>query len=69
MSKPKVKLVNAQTGEETIREMNDDEFAQWQIDKAKFEAAEQAKAEAETAKNALLAKLGITAEEAQLLLS
>jgi hypothetical protein len=68
MERPKVKLVNAQTGEETIREMNNDEFAKWQEDQANFEAAELARANADATKAALLAKLGITDEEARLLL-
>jgi hypothetical protein len=69
MTRPKVKLVDAQTSEEIIREMNDDEFAKWQANKAKFEAEEAAFVEAEAKKQALLDRLGITAEEARLLLS
>lgn len=65
----KVLVINVETGEETEREMNAEELAQWQTDKAKAEAEAQAKAEAETAKAAILAKLGITEEEAKLLLS
>ena len=50
------------------REMNDKEFAQYEADQA-ANAAQKAEAEAkETAKAALLTKLGITQEEAQLLL-
>ena len=69
MSNPTIKIVNVQTGEEIEREMNGEELAQWEADKAKAEAEAQAKAEAETAKVALLEKLGITEEEAKLLLS
>jgi hypothetical protein len=50
------------------REMNDTEFAQYEIDQANALAV---KAEAETkeaARQALLEKLGITADEAKLLL-
>jgi len=51
------------------REMNDKEFAIYQRDVKEYEK-EQAKAEAKaTAKAALLSKLGITEEEAKLLLS
>lgn len=60
---------NVETGEVIEREMNDDELAQWEADKAKAEAEGQAKAEAAAAKAALLEKLGITEEEAKLLLS
>lgn len=59
---------NVETGEAVEREMSKDELAQYKID----EAAAKAKAtEAETkaeAKSALLERLGITEEEAALLL-
>jgi hypothetical protein len=60
---------NTQTGEIIEREMNAEELAQWEIDKAETEAKANAMAEASEAKLALLNRLGITAEEAQLLLS
>ena len=51
------------------REMNAEEFAQYEIDQAKW-AIEKAEAEVKaTAKAALLAQLGITEEQAKLLLS
>ena len=68
MPKPIVKIVNSQTGEEVEREMNAEELAQYEIDqqrKAQRKAEETAKAEA---KAALLERLGITADEAALLL-
>jgi hypothetical protein len=66
--KPIIKFVNVETGEEIEREMNDAEFAQYEKD-----AAEAVKAKAETKakaeeKAALLERLGITEEEAKLLL-
>jgi len=64
-----VKIHNVETGEIIEREMNAEELAQWEADKAKAEADAQAKAEAAAAKAALLEKLGITEEEAKLLLS
>lgn len=64
-----IKIHNIETGEVIEREMNAKELAQWEADKAKAEAEAQAKAEAEAAKTALLEKLGITEEEAKLLLS
>ena len=64
-----IKIHNVETGEITEREMNSDELAQWEADEAKAEAEAQAKAEAAAAKAALLEKLGITADEAKLLLS
>ncbi len=70
MSKVKLNklIVNCETGETIEREFTKDEYAQYEIDQAN-ELARQAEAEAKaTAKAALLTKLGITAEEAQLLL-
>jgi hypothetical protein len=69
MPKPHVKIVNAETGEEIIRDMNADELAQHEIDKAAYKAEVDAVTEKETAKADLLAKLGISADEAKLLLS
>jgi len=69
MSRPIIKIVNVSTGEEIEREMNNAEFAQYEADQA-ASATKKAEAEAKaTAKSALLSKLGITAEEAVLLLS
>jgi len=68
-NKPQVKIVNASTGEEIVRDANAEELAQLKKDADNATAAKadaQAKA---TAKAALLSKLGITAEEAVLLLS
>ena len=66
-------IINCETGEIVVRELNKAEKDQQRIDEAKIAAAEAAlKAEAEakaTAKAALLTRLGITAEEATLLLS
>jgi hypothetical protein len=59
---------NIETGVAIERDMNAEELAQWEVDQA-AEAAISAQAEsAASAKAALLAKLGITAEEAALLL-
>ena len=60
---------NTETGELVEREMNEAELAQSEIDQAAAEAA-QAEAEAKaTARQAILDRLGLTAEEAALLLS
>ena len=64
-----IRIHNLETDEVIDREMNDIEFNQYQKgleEVAEYEANAAAKAEA---KAALLDKLGITAEEAQLLLS
>jgi len=69
MTRPGIKIVNVETGEEILREMNDVEFAQYQADQA-AETARKAEAQARAeAKAALLAQLGITEEQAKLLLS
>ena len=69
MSRPIIRIHDLATNEVIDREMNDQEFAQYEADKAAYEI-EQAEAEAKAeAKAALLAQLGITAEQAKLLLS
>ena len=69
MTTPQVKIVDAETGQETLRDMNAAELAQLAKDVAERETIEAAEAKAATDKAALLAKLGITADEAKLLLS
>ncbi len=69
MTKPQVKIVNAETGEEIIRDANAEEIAQMEIDAANAAAIEAEATAKETAKAALLAQLGITEEQAKLLLS
>jgi hypothetical protein len=65
----KIKIHNAETGEVIEREMTTEELAQREADQLVTAARLQAEAEAATAKAALLDRLGITAEEAKLLLS
>lgn len=61
-------IVNVDTGKTTQRELNAEELAQQAID-ATDAQTRQAEVELKaTARQALLNKLGITAEEAQLLL-
>jgi len=69
MNKPMIRFHNTETNEIIDREMNDDEFAQWQKDKAEAEARIEAEVQAATAKAALLDRLGINEAEARLLLS
>ena len=68
-TKPQVKIVNCETGEEIVRDANAEEIAQIELDEANATARLAAAKAKETAKAALLSKLGITAEEARLLLS
>ena len=68
MTKPIVRIHNTETDEVIDREMTDAEYTAYQADQA-AQATAQAETEAKAAaKAALLTKLGITAEEAQLLL-
>ena len=68
MSRPTIRIHNTETNEIIDREMTVAEFKQHEIDQAR-DAAKQVEADAKaTAKAALLSKLGITTEEAALLL-
>jgi hypothetical protein len=69
MTRPIIQIFNSTTGEEIIREMNDVEFAKYETDQAKQAAAQAEAATKATAKAALLEQLGITEEQAKLLLS
>jgi hypothetical protein len=62
-------IVNCETNEITERELNAEEIAQQQIDAAAFEIIRNEEADKANAKAALLERLGITADEAALLLS
>jgi hypothetical protein len=69
ITKPQIKIHNAETGEIITRDMTAEEITQREADQAA--AVTQAAAEAAKAaeKEALLDRLGITADEAKLLLS
>lgn len=68
MTTPIVKIHNLETGEELERPMTAEELVQWEADIAASVAREQAKAEQAAAKQAVLNRLGLTEEEAALLL-
>ena len=73
MTKPTKLIINCETKEQIEVELTDEEIAQLEADRAKAEA-DKAAAEAEAAakaeaKAALLDRLGITEEEAKLLLA
>lgn len=69
MTKPIIRIHNQETNEVIDREMNDQEFAEFEANQAAQEVAESKAKSKAKAKADLLAKLGITAEEAKLLLS
>lgn len=66
---PKVLIINAATGEEELRDMNAEELAQWELDKAAGAEKEAAKASIEAKKQEVLAKLGLTSDEVAALLA
>tara|TARA_R110002126_G_scaffold2397_2_gene13725 strand:+ start:715 stop:933 length:219 start_codon:yes stop_codon:yes gene_type:complete len=67
-TRPLVRIHNVETDEIIDREMNDAEFAQYQADQLASNLA-QAEAEAKTAqRQEILDRLGLTADEAKLLL-
>jgi hypothetical protein len=68
MTTETITIHNVETGEIITREMNAEELAQLAADKVADNAIKAAKAQAETNRAALLARLGITEEEAALLL-
>jgi hypothetical protein len=68
MTKPIVKIVNSETGEEIEREMNAAEFAQYEADQAAYAARLAEAADKTVARQAVLDRLGLTEEEAQLIL-
>ena len=65
--------INCATGEVTERELTAEELAQREVDALAFEQAkatdDQAKADKEAAREAVYAKLGLTAEEIAALLA
>ena len=66
--RPIVRIHNVETDEVIDREMNDAEFAQYEVDQA-ANAIAKAEAEAkETAKAAILNRIGLTADELKTIL-
>jgi len=66
---PKITIHNAQTNEVIEREMTKSELEQLELDKETNAAIEAFKASEALKKSALLAKLGLSEDEAKLLLS
>jgi hypothetical protein len=66
MSRPMIRIHNTQTDEVIDREMNDNEFAAYEIDQANYQAelAEaSAKAQAKATAEGKLAALGLTTDD------
>ena len=68
MTTETITIHNVETGEIITREMNAEELAQLAADKVVGNAVKAKQEQTETNRAALLARLGITAEEAALLL-
>jgi hypothetical protein len=67
-TKPQVKIVNCETGEEIVRDATTEEIAQIELDTANA-AAREAEAEAKAeAKAAILERIGLTADELKTIL-
>jgi ribosomal protein S11 len=64
-----IRIHDLSTDEVIDREMNDAEFAQYEADQTAYAAQTAAEAAKAAEKAALLERLGITADEAKLLLS
>jgi hypothetical protein len=69
MTNPIIKIIDLSTNEAIEREMTNAEFADLMESKEKTEQFEASAIAKESAKSALLDRLGITADEAALLLS
>jgi hypothetical protein len=66
---PEIGIYDHATGESIVREMNADELADYQAGLEATAKAEADKAKTQADKAALLLKLGITSDEAKLLIS
>jgi hypothetical protein len=69
MTNPTIQIHNVQTGEIIEREMNAEELAQWEVDKAAQAQRTAEEASRLSAKLAIYAKLGLTEEEINTLIS
>ena len=68
MSKPTIRIHDMETGEVIDRVMTNAEHAAWLEQQAAVEAQAEAQAAQAAAKEALLDRLGITADEARMLI-
>ena len=67
-TKPQVKIVNCETGEEIIRDATNAEIAQIAKDKAETDARKVEAEAKEIAKAAILDRIGLTADELKTIL-
>lgn len=62
-NRPKIAIHDLSTGQNIVRDMNDEELAQHEIDLAKYAAEENERLAKIAARESALTKLGLTAEE------
>jgi hypothetical protein len=67
-TKPQVKIVNCETGEEIVRDANAEEIAQIELDAANAQAIKTEAEAKEAAKAAILNRIGLTADELKTIL-
>ncbi len=67
-SKPQIKIIDCTTGDEIVRDATVEEIAQIEIDVAAGKAIEMAETEKEMAKQAILDRIGLTADELKMIL-
>lgn len=68
MATPKITIHDAVTGETVVRDFNAAELAQLELDKAEAKKQADALVVKQAARQAVLDRLGLTEQEAQLLL-
>jgi hypothetical protein len=68
LTRPTVRIHDLELNEVIDRQMNDDEFAQYQTDKANADASKIEADAKETAKAAILDRIGLTADELKMIL-
>jgi len=68
MTRPTISIHNIETNEIIVREYNDEEFAKYEADKAARASVEAELAAKAAQRQAILNRLGITEEEARILL-
>jgi len=67
-SRPQIKIIDCTTGEVIVRDATVEEIAQIEIDVAAGKAIEMAETEKEMAKQAILDRIGLTADELKMIL-
>ena len=65
---PQIKIVNCTTGDEIVRDATAEELAQMDIDAANAETQKQTEAQAMAERQAILDRIGLTADELKTIL-